>query len=144
MKHKWLGKALACVLAGTMLCSLFAGCGGKTRENKDWEELGYQWEDTEAPIVKEKGVIEFEVLAQKNSMTPNYNDLQVFNDLEDETYVDINWENITESAYAERKTLILSDRENWPDAGFSGIWRSLRSRKSLQKNFLRRSRRGPG
>lgn len=136
MKHKWLGKALACVLAGTMLCSLFAGCGGKTRENKDWEELGYQWEDTEAPIVKEKGVIEFEVLAQKNSMTPNYNDLQVFNDLEDETYVDINWENITESAYAERKTLILSDRENWPDAIYHAGFTSAEISRYSRRNTI--------
>lgn len=131
--RKLLKNATALLLALTMVLP-FAACGKKGKENKDWETIGYQWEDTSAPIVKEKGVIEFDVLSQKNSLTPDYNTLKVFTDLYDSTNVKIKWDNITESAYAERKTLILSDKDNWPDAiyhaGFSNAEISRYSRRN--------------
>lgn len=137
MKHKIWSKVVGLVLVGVIGCSLFVGCNDKPEVNQNWEEIGYQWEDTDAPIVKEKGLIEFHVLSQKNSMTPDYNDLQVFQDLYDETNVGIDWENITESAYAERKALILSDRENWPDAIYhAGFTSGEISRYSLRNTIL--------
>lgn len=116
MKQKTFAKIAGLVLSAALLFSA-VGCGGKGKtQDKDWETLGYQWADTQKPIVKEKGLVEYEILAQKNSLTPDYNTLKVFQDLYDKTNVDIHWKNITESAYAERKTLILSDKDNWPDA----------------------------
>ncbi|MFQ7034277.1 MAG: hypothetical protein ACLRTQ_00535 [Candidatus Borkfalkia sp.] len=98
--------------------------GRLRREGKDagqLETLGYQWADTQKPIVKEKGLVEYEILGRKIH-SPDYNTLKVFQDLYDKTNVDIHWKNITESAYAERKTLILSDNDNWPDAIYHAFY----------------------
>lgn len=122
--YKNVFKRLAvAALAAVLVCSLFA-CGPKNpRTTVDLEAVGYQWEDTQAPIVKEKGLVNYRILSQKNALAPQYNDMKIFKDLYDMTNVDINWENISESAYAERKPLILSDKDNYPDAiyhaGFS-------------------------
>lgn len=108
-------KIVAMVLALMMVLS-FAGCGKTDNRGKTHEELGYQWEDTKAPIVKAKGLTNFKVLSQKNAMADDFNDMKVFKDLYDATNVDVNWENLSASAYEARKSLIVSDKKNWPDA----------------------------
>lgn len=93
------------------------------KEDIDHNVLGYQWADTSKPIVKEKGLVEFEILAPKNSLADDYNDMQIFKNLFDETNVDVNWRNISDASYSAKKGLIMADKKNLPDAiyhaGFS-------------------------
>lgn len=109
----------------TVLSLTLAACGGKSEKKPGLShaELGYQWQDPTKPIVKAKGLIEFEILAPKNSLADDYNDMLIFKTLYDLTNVDVKWRNITETAYAEKKGLIMADKKNLPDAiyhaGFS-------------------------
>lgn len=102
-----------------LLCLVFA-CGslacGADNKGKDLEAIGYQYADVTKPIVREKGSISFKVLSQKNSLADDFNTMKVFKDLYDQTNVDINWENLSSSSYETRKSLIMSDKKNWPDA----------------------------
>ncbi|MBU0996937.1 MAG: hypothetical protein KKE16_02715 [Firmicutes bacterium] len=110
----------------TLIFALLAtiGCtAATTAEPTDLSLIGYQWEDSSAPIVSEKGSISFEILAPKNAIADDYNDMQIMNTLYDLTNVDINWNNISESSYLASKSLIMADKKNLPDAiyhaGFS-------------------------
>lgn len=114
------------ILAGFVLfVTLFAvGCTTETTtEPTDLDLIGYQWEDPTAPVVAEKGSISFDILAPKNAIADDYNDMQIMQTLYDLTNVDINWNNISESSYLASKSLIMADTKNLPDAiyhaGFS-------------------------
>jgi putative aldouronate transport system substrate-binding protein len=103
---------------------IFTACGGDSNnEPADLELIGYQWENTLAPIVSEKGSISFDILAPKNALAIEYNQMQIMKTLHDLTNVDINWRNVSESSYLASKSLIMADKKNLPDAiyhaGFS-------------------------
>lgn len=116
-------KKIAIILTLVFILSFFAACSSNAKESKDLEEIGYQYLDTTKPIVKEKGLIEFEIYSSKNAQADNYNDMKVFKDLYDATNVDIKWKNVGESTYEAQKANILSDKSEWSDAiyhaGFS-------------------------
>ena len=105
----------------------FAGCT-KNQENSDWDpknnNIGYQWQDTTKPILANaSNDVSFKIVSSKNSLALDYNDMQVFKDLDKSTNVHVNWENISESSYSTQKSLILSSPNRYPDAiyhaGFS-------------------------
>ena len=101
-----------------------SACGSEpAEETADLELIGYQWEDTTQPIVSEKGSISFDILAPKNALADDYNDMQIMQTLYDMTNVDINWNNVSEASYLASKSLIMADKKNLPDAiyhaGFS-------------------------
>ena len=101
-----------------------SACGkGEQEAPKDLELIGYQYEDTSAPIVTEKGSILFNILSPKNPIADDYNDMLIFKNLYDMTNVDINWNNIGDASYQASKSLIMADKRNLPDAiyhaGFS-------------------------
>jgi putative aldouronate transport system substrate-binding protein len=103
--------------------TVMTACGKDEKVAVSLEEIGYQYEDSSAPIVKEKGLIDFTILSSKNALADDYNDMKVFKDLYDSTNVDVKWNNIGEATYAAQKTLILTNKSQWPDAiyhaGFS-------------------------
>ncbi|HOJ44859.1 MAG TPA: hypothetical protein PK340_02305 [Bacilli bacterium] len=112
------------IIALTLSAIILSSCQGSNSTSEiDIDSLGYQWTDTSAPIIATKDAISFDVLSPKNALADNYDDMKVFNDLNDSTNVKISWRNLSESAYAAQKTLIMSDRNNYPDAiyhaGFS-------------------------
>ena len=95
------------------------GCGETTPSNTfdpNNNELGYQWLDTSKPIVANKETVSFKVYSPKNALAENYKDMKVFQDLYDQTNVNINWENVTGTTYDQQKTLILANSSKWPDA----------------------------
>ncbi|MCF7930807.1 MAG: hypothetical protein K9L02_04815 [Acholeplasmataceae bacterium] len=106
-----------------MLIFISACNGDQGEEITDLESIGYQWEDPTQPIVSEKGSISFEILAPKNALADDYNDMQIMQTLHDMTNVDINWNNVSEASYLASKSLIMADKKNLPDAiyhaGFS-------------------------
>ena len=82
------------------------------------DTYGFQWTDTSAPILNEKGAqeIAFTVYSSKNASALDYNDMKIMNDLFAQTNVQVNWENVSESVYAQQKNLIFGNADNRPDA----------------------------
>lgn len=111
------------VIAVTLGLALTACKGSDDKEPVVLDEIGYQWLDNQAPIVSEKGSIFFEVLAPKNALADDYNDMLIFQNLYNMTNVDVNWKNVSEASYLASKSLIMADKKNLPDAiyhaGFS-------------------------
>ncbi|OHE27750.1 MAG: hypothetical protein A2084_00830 [Tenericutes bacterium GWC2_39_45] len=117
-------KKILLVVFAAFTLFIITACGGTPDEEvADLEKIGYQWEDPTAPIVTEKGSISYEILAPKNALADEYNDMQIMNTLHDMTNVDINWRNVSEASYLASKSLIMADKKNLPDAiyhaGFS-------------------------
>jgi len=105
------------LLVGLTALLCLTGCQTTTSKiSIDIDEVGYQWEDTDAPVIREKGAVSFDVIAPKNALADNYADMKVLNDIYDETYVKINWRNMSETSYATRKNLIMANKNEHPDA----------------------------
>ena len=117
---KWISVLLAVV----MLFAL-AACGessGTAKNAVDTEKLandyGFQWADPTAPILNEEGAkdISFTVYSSKNASAKDYNDMKIMQDLYEQTGVTVNWENVSESVYAQQKNLIFGNADQRPDA----------------------------
>lgn len=114
-------------LTSVLMTAALFGCSqstsSTTQDTGFLSSIGYQWEDPQAPIVQEKGSIQFNILAPKNAIADDYNDMLIFHTLYDMTNVDVNWRNVSESSYQASKSLIMADTKNLPDAiyhaGFS-------------------------
>lgn len=121
MKKTVAAIALGCA-AMFALTALTACGGGDDRESNSVEALvenyGYQWEDTSAPILNETGAqeISFRIYSSKNASAKDYNDMDIMQTLYEDTNVFVEWENVSESIYAEQKNLIFSNTNNRPDA----------------------------
>lgn len=111
------------VLAAIML-SLAACGGGKTQQQQGAgiealvADYGFQWTDTSAPIVNEKGAdeINFTIYSSKNASALDYNDMKIMQDLFESTNVNVFWENVSESVYSQQKNLIFGNADDRPDA----------------------------
>ncbi|MBO5711713.1 MAG: hypothetical protein J6R47_02645, partial [Acholeplasmatales bacterium] len=109
------------VLSVSALLFTLASCGnnnGGTNVEFDPHNntIGYQWEDTSAAILAGENDITFNITSTKNAMAMDYNDMDVFKNLKASTNVNVNWNNISESAYTTQKSLILSNPAKYPDA----------------------------
>ncbi len=113
-------KLILTALTTAALVSTLTACGGSTGSNSDFDpynnDIGYQWTDTSAPILNADNNIKFKITSSKNSLALDYNDMLVFKNLKEETNVNVNWNNLSESAYATQKSLLLSNPNNYPDA----------------------------
>ena len=116
------------VLSALLLLLTLAACGNSNNsQNGEFDPhnntIGYQWEDTSKAILANANDIVFNITSTKNAMALDYNEMQVFKDLKTSTNVNVNWNNISESAYTTQKSLILSNPAKYPDAiyhaGFS-------------------------
>ena len=121
MKKTIAAIALGC--AAMFALTVLTACGGgDDRESNSVDALvenyGYQWEDTSAPILNEKGAqeISFRIYSSKNASAKDYNDMDIMQTLYEDTNVFVEWENVSESIYAEQKNLIFSNTNNRPDA----------------------------
>ncbi|MFV0343366.1 MAG: hypothetical protein ACK5JH_10845 [Anaerocolumna sp.] len=111
-------------LTVTMMLSLIA-CGGSKKENTEKQdvtkivsEYGFQWTDTSAPILNEAGArdMSFAIYSSKNASALDYNDMKIMQDLYEVTNVNVSWENVSESVYAQQKNLIFGNVDERPDA----------------------------
>lgn len=105
----------------TMLpAMLLASCGGGGNRpapaTTNLSDAGLNFSDPDKPIVPEKGAFSFNVTAPKNSLALDYNQMLVFQNLEKQTNVVVNYTNLSESQYQTQKQLILADTRNLPDA----------------------------
>ena len=120
-------KLLVLILAALMILTA-AACGGGDKKaaakqesagvDKLVEEYGFQWQDTKAPILNEKGAKElsFSIYSSKNASALDYNDMKIMQDLYASTNVFVSWENVSESVYSQQKNLIFGNADNRPDA----------------------------
>lgn len=118
-------KWIAILLSGVLVLSLVA-CGNSDKSDKKESagveklisEYGFQWTDTSAPILNEKGAKEltFRVYSSKNASALDYNDMKIMQDLYKMTNVNVVWENVSESVYSQQKNLIFGNSEDRPDA----------------------------
>lgn len=111
----------------SVLTFAMVGCGGGGTTNDTFDpnnnDYEYQWTDPSKPIIKAGTDVQFKIYSPKNSLADNYNDMEIFKSLQNSTNVKINWENVTETAYGQQKSLILANSSKYPDAiyhaGFS-------------------------
>jgi len=117
-------KLISVVLLLAMVLSL-AACGGNTETEQEGagvdslvSDYGFQWTDTSAPIVNEKGAQElsFTIYSSKNASALDYNDMKIMQDLYESTNVSVFWENVSESVYSQQKNLIFGNADDRPDA----------------------------
>lgn len=117
-------KLISVVLLLALVLSLTA-CGGKTETKQEGAgidalvaDYGFQWTDTSAPIVNEKGAQEltFNIYSSKNASALDYNDMKIMQDLYASTNVNVFWENVSESVYSQQKNLIFGNADDRPDA----------------------------
>ena len=117
-------KLISVVLLLAMVLSM-AACGGKTETKQEGAgidslvaDYGFQWTDTSAPIVNEKGAEElvFTIYSSKNASALDYNDMKIMQDLYESTNVNVFWENVSESVYSQQKNLIFGNADDRPDA----------------------------
>lgn len=114
---------MSIILAGSLV---LAGCSkeqnngqGRNRgSGSETQEVSFNKEGL--PIVDEP--ITLRVVSPKAPLAPDYSEMEIFKRLENDTNVIIEWENIPDSDYAEKKNLLLASGD-LPDAfygaGFS-------------------------
>lgn len=118
-------KLISVLLLIAMLLTMTA-CGGDKKNEKQEgagidalvADYGFQWTDTSAPIVNEKGAEEivFTIYSSKNASALDYNDMKIMQDLYASTNVNVFWENVSESVYSQQKNLIFGNADDRPDA----------------------------
>ena len=116
-------KLISIVVLAALVLSLAACNSGDTQKNsmgveKLVSDYGFQWTDTSAPILNDKGAQEltFTIYSSKNASALDYNDMKIMQDLYESTNVNVFWENVSESVYSQQKNLIFGNKEDRPDA----------------------------
>ncbi len=119
-------KGIALVLVLMMMLSALACGGGSSSTAKQEsagveklvEDYGFQWTDTNAPILNAEGAkaLSFSIYSSKNASALDYNDMKIMQDLFASTNVYVSWENVSESVYSQQKNLIFGNADNRPDA----------------------------
>jgi len=116
-------KLISVLVLAAVLLSLTA-CSGETQQQASAgidslvSDYGFQWTDTSAPILNEKGAeeISFTIYSSKNASALDYNDMKIMQDLYESTNVNVYWENVSESVYSQQKNLIFGNADDRPDA----------------------------
>ena len=126
MKEKWtkLGKSLICL---ALVTSMLAGCGGggKSSSSSEKQTSGGtsgevaagddNFNETGLPIVKEP--VELTFLYVKGANTMDFKDNAMFQQMEKDTNVKINWQYAGDADWSEQKSLLLASGD-LPDVFF--------------------------
>ena len=112
---KWFSFITVALLA-TGLAACSSTPSGPT---KTLDELGYNVNGL--PIVTEE--VEYTIISPKNALALDYNEMDIFKTMFEDTNVKINWNNLSEETFQTTKQMIIQDTRNLPDAmyhaGFS-------------------------
>lgn len=115
--------AVSVLLTASMMLSACSGGNGNEGENKGSangvtnapaEETGFNKDGL--PIVKDK--LTLTIVSPKAALAPEYNEMEIFKRLEADTNVHIEWNNIPDTDYAEKKNLLLASGD-LPDAFYA-------------------------
>ncbi|OIA99654.1 ABC transporter substrate-binding protein [Paenibacillus sp. LC231] len=98
-----------------MLAGAFAlsGCSGDAKNQSESPDQAANFNKTGLPIVNEP--VSLKMVSPKAALAPEYSEMEIFKRLEAETNVKIEWENIPDTDFAEKKNLLLASG-NLPDA----------------------------
>lgn len=103
-----------------MLAGVFAlsGCsdGGGSKNVAENPDREANFNQTGLPIVNEP--VTLKMVSPKAALAPEYSEMEIFKRLEEQTNVKIEWENIPDTDYAEKKNLLLASG-NLPDAFYA-------------------------
>lgn len=106
---------LGALMAGTMLFTACSGSSNGSATIKDSSaEFGFQ--ETGFPIVKDTLTLKFS--GTKSALAPDYNTMSLVQQWEKDTNIHIDWENLPETVFKEKKNLILASGD-LPDAFFN-------------------------
>ncbi len=137
-------RLVSLLLLAAMMLSLAACSGGNDQKQTDSDvdtlvsDYGFQWTDPESPILNEEGsqAISFNIYSSKNASALDYNDMKIMQDLYESTNVYVNWENVSESVYAQQKNLIFGNSSDRPDAIYHAGMSAGEIIKYAQRNVL--------
>ncbi|MDY8047448.1 ABC transporter substrate-binding protein [Paenibacillus polymyxa] len=100
------------VLVGVFALSGCSG-GGESKNQAVNPDQDANFNKTGLPIVKE--AVTLKMVSPKAALAPDYSKMEIFKRLEKQTNVKINWENIPDTDFAEKKNLLLASGD-LPDA----------------------------
>ncbi len=137
-------RLVSLLLLAAMMLSLAACSGGNDQKQTDSDvdtlvsDYGFQWTDPESPILNEEGsqAISFNIYSSRNASALDYNDMKIMQDLYESTNVYVNWENVSESVYAQQKNLIFGNSSDRPDAIYHAGMSAGEIIKYAQRNVL--------
>lgn len=101
------------MLAGVFALSGCSGGGGESKNQMVNPDQDANFNKTGLPIVKEP--VTLKMVSPKASLAPDYSKMEIFKRLEKQTNVKIDWENIPDTDFAEKKNLLLASGD-LPDA----------------------------
>ncbi|MEK5319981.1 ABC transporter substrate-binding protein [Paenibacillus sp. FSL L8-0644] len=101
------------MLAGVFALSGCSGGGGESKNQTVNPDQDANFNKTGLPIVKE--AVTLKMVSPKAALAPDYSKMEIFKRLEKQTNVKIDWENIPDTDFAEKKNLLLASGD-LPDA----------------------------
>ncbi|MGF9645947.1 ABC transporter substrate-binding protein [Paenibacillus sp. FSL L8-0502] len=101
------------MLAGVFALSGCSGGGGESKNQTVNPDQDANFNKTGLPIVKE--AVTLKMVSPKAALAPDYSKMEIFKRLEKQTNVKIDWENIPDTDFAEKKSLLLASGD-LPDA----------------------------
>lgn len=114
--------AVGVVLAASLMLSACTGSNGNQESNNGnagngaAAEAEANFNKEGLPIVNEK--VTLSIVSPKAALAPEYNEMEIFKRLETDTNVHIEWNNIPDTDYAEKKNLLLASGD-LPDAFYA-------------------------
>lgn len=93
------------VLAGAFALSGCSGNGNGTNNQAENSNQKDNFNATGLPVVNKP--VSLRMVAPKAALAPEFSEMEIFKRLEQETNVKIDWENIPDTDYTEKKTCCL-------------------------------------
>ncbi|AIQ31425.1 MULTISPECIES: ABC transporter substrate-binding protein [Paenibacillus] len=116
MKSVFKGAGIV-MLAGAFAISGCSGNGnGANNQAGNNQNQETNFNQTGLPIVNK--TVSLRMVSPKASLAPEFSEMEIFKRLEKETNVKINWENIPDTDYTEKKNLLLASGD-LPDAFYT-------------------------
>jgi len=114
-------KVMSAMLAGALVLT---GCTSNNQNNAQQTANGGTGNETKVvhfnsdglPIVDEK--VTLRIVAPKAALAPDFGEMEIFKRLENDTNIHIEWENIPDTDYGEKKNLLLASGD-LPDAFYN-------------------------
>ncbi|MBY7735971.1 ABC transporter substrate-binding protein [Paenibacillus polymyxa] len=101
------------MLAGVFALSGCSGGGGESKNQTVNPDQDANFNKTGLPIVKE--AVALKMVSPKAALAPDYSKMEIFKRLEKQTNIKIDWGNIPDTDFAEKKNLLLASGD-LPDA----------------------------
>ena len=112
-------RAIAILLATSMLMGTLAGCGNKSDSSSNKNVAPIEVAKEGYPVVKEQ--ITFNALGFGEPGCGEWNEFPIFQKIEDRCGIDVQWQTVSGEGADEKLNLILASAKNLPDMIFSGL-----------------------